>query len=158
LPALDSWLTPEVLQESALLSSPKSRHQSPPPDVSPRHPNLDPLALNQKPRLAFPRSPLAKALWTGPLPLSYRMRMGTLHTPFLPQTTTGSETRSPSVATAKSRGTTRPRVQTPHVTFALPMTTPLSHAPTLTSVARTTTAGSCSATPITGSLAQHKLT
>src|SRR5580693_7230766 len=49
-PALGSWLTPEVLQESAPPSSLKSCHQSPPPDASPRHPNLDPLGLNQKPQ------------------------------------------------------------------------------------------------------------
>jgi hypothetical protein len=47
-PALDSWLTPEVLQELALLSSPKCRHQSLPPAASPRHPNLNPLTPNQK--------------------------------------------------------------------------------------------------------------
>jgi hypothetical protein len=157
-PALNSWLTPEVLQESAPPSSPKSCHQSPPPNVSPRHPNLDPLALDQKPRPAFPRSPLAKALRTGPLPLSYCMRMGSLHTPFLPQTTMGSGTRSPSVATAKSGVTTRPHARTRHVTF-MPLTTtpPLrAHAPT--SVARTTIAGSRSATPTMDSPARRKST
>jgi hypothetical protein len=157
-PALDSWLTPEALQESAPPSSPKSRHQSPLPNTSPRHLNLDPLALDQKPRLAFPQSPLAKALWTGPLPLSYRTRMGSLRTPFLPQTTMGPGTRSHFVATAKSGGTTRPRAQTRRVTFAPPMTTQPLRAHALTSVARTTTAGSCSATPTMDSPAQLKST
>jgi hypothetical protein len=157
-PALDSWLTPEALQELAPPSSPKSRCQPSPPDVSPRHPNLDPLALDQKPRLAFPQSPLAKALRTGPLPLSYRMRMGSLRTPSLPQTTMGSETRFHSAAIAKSGGTTRPRARTRHVTFAPLMTTPPLHAHALTSVTRTTTAGSRSATPTMGSPAPLKLT
>jgi hypothetical protein len=155
-PALDSWLTPEALQESAPPSSPKSHHQSQLPDASPRHPNLDPLALDQKPRLAFPQSPLAKALRTGPLPLSYRMRMGSLRTPSLPQTIMGSTTKSHSVAIAKSEGTTRPHARTRHVTFAPPMTTPPLRAHALTSVTRTTTAGSHSATPTMGSFAQRK--
>jgi hypothetical protein len=107
-PALNSWLMPEVLQESAPLSLPKSRHQSLPPTTSPHHPNLDPLAPNQKLRLAFPQLSLAKALQTGPLPLSYHMRMGSLRTPFLPQTTMGFETRSPSTVTVRSGDTTRP--------------------------------------------------
>jgi hypothetical protein len=157
-PVLNSWLTPEVLQESAPPSSPKSHHQSLPPDASLCNPNLDPLALDQKPQLAFPQSPLAKALRTGPLPLSYRMRMGSLRMPFLPQTTMGPGTRFHSVATAKSGGTMRPRAPTPHVTFALPMTTPPLRAHALTSVARTTTAGSHSATPTTDLPAQHKST
>src|SRR5580693_579184 len=157
-PALDSWLMPEALQESALPSLPKSRHQSPPPDASPHHPNLDPLGLNQKPQLAFPQSPLAKALRTGPLPLSYCMRMGSLRTPFLPQTTMGPGTRFHSATTVKSGGTTRPRAPTPRVTFALPMTTPPSRAHALTSVIRTTIAGSHSATPTMGSPAQHRST
>jgi hypothetical protein len=157
-PALDTWLTPEALRGSVPPSSPKSHHHPPSPDASPRHPNLDPLPLGQKSRLAFPRSPLAKALRTGPLPLSYRMRMGSLCTPFLPQTTTGSATRFRSAGIAKSGGTTRPRAPTPRVTFALPTTTPLSHVHALTSVARTTTAGSHSATPIMGSPAQLKST
>jgi hypothetical protein len=156
-PALDSWLTPEALQESAPPSLPKSHHQSLPPDESPRHPNLDPLTLDQKPRLAFPRSPLAKALQTGPLPLSYRMRMGSLRTPFLPQTTMEPRTRSHSVTTAKSRGTMRPYAPTPRVTFVRPMIIPPSCVHTLTSVARTTIAGSCSATPTMDSFAQCKL-
>jgi hypothetical protein len=108
LPALNSWLMPEVLQESAPPSLPKSCHQSPPPTASLHHPNLDPLAPAQKPRLTFPQSSLAKALWTSPLPLSYCMKMGSLRMPFLPQTTMGFRTRSPSVATAKSGGMTRP--------------------------------------------------
>jgi hypothetical protein len=157
-PALDSWLTPEALQESGPPSLLRSRHRSPLPDVSPHHPNLDPLTLEQKPRLAFPQSLLAKALWTGPLPLSYRMRMGNLRTPFLPQTTMGPGTRFHSAATAKSRGTMRPRASTRHVTFAPPMTTPPSRAHTLTSVARMTTAGSRSATPTMDLFAQRKLT
>jgi hypothetical protein len=157
-PALDSWLTPEALQESAAPSSPKSHHQSPLPDVSPHHPNLDPLARDQKPRLAFPQSPLAKALRTGPLPLSYRMRMGSLRTPFLPQTIMGLGTRSRSAAIAKSEGITRARARTRHVTFAPLTTTPLSRAHALTSVVRTTTAGSRSATLTTGSPAQLKST
>jgi hypothetical protein len=110
LPALNSWLTPEALQESAPLSSLKSHHQSPPPAIFPRHLNLNPLVPDQKSQLAFPQSSLAKALRTGPLPLSYHMRMGSSHMPFLPQTTMGSGTRSPSVATAKSGGMTRPCV------------------------------------------------
>jgi hypothetical protein len=157
-PALNSWLTPEVLQESAPPSSPKFRHQSLLPDASLHHPNLNPLTLDQKPRLAFPQSPLAKALQTGPLPLSYRMRMGSLRTPFLPQTTMGSETRFHSVDTAKSRGTTRPRARTRHATFAPLTTTRPLRAHALTSVARTTIAGSCSATPTMGSPAQLKST
>jgi hypothetical protein len=157
-PALDSWLTPEALQESAPPSSPKFHHQSPPPAAFPHHPNLNPLAPDQRPRLAFPRSSLAKALRTSPLPLSYHTRMGSLRMPFLPQTTMGSGTRSPSVATAKSRGMTRPCAQTPHVTFAPSTTIPHSHAHALTSVARTTTIGSHSATHTMDLLAQHKLT
>jgi hypothetical protein len=155
-PALDSWLMPEALQESALLSSPESHHQSLLPDASPRPPNLDPLALDQKPRLAFPQSPLAKALQTGPLPLSYRMRMGSLCTPYLPQTTMESGTRFHSVAIAKSGGTTKPHARTHRVTFAHPMTTQPLRAHALTSVARTTTAGSRSVTPTMDSLAQRK--
>jgi hypothetical protein len=157
-PALDSWLTPEVLQESVLPSLPRSHHRSPPPDVSPHHLNLDPLTPKQKPQLTFPQSPLAKALRTGPLPLSYRMRMGNLRMPFLPQTTMGPGTRFHSAATAKSGGTTRPRALTPCVTFVLPTTTPPLHVHAPTSVAKTTIAGSHSATPTMGSPAQHKLT
>jgi hypothetical protein len=157
-PPLNSWLTPEALQELVLPSSPKSHHQSPLPNVSPRHPNLDSLALDQKPRLAFPQSPLAKALRTGPLPLFYRMRMDNLRTPFLPQTTMGSGIRFRSVATARSEGITRPRAPTPHITFAPPTTTPPLRAHALTSVARATIAGSCLATPTMGSPAQLKLT
>ena len=123
-PALNSWLTPEALRESAPPSLPKSHHQPLPPDASLHHPNLDPLALDQKSRLAFPQSPLAKALRTGPLPLSYHMRMGSLCTPSLPQTIIGSETRFHSAAIAKSGGTTRPRARTRHVTFAPLTTTP----------------------------------
>jgi hypothetical protein len=42
-PALDCWLTPEVLQELALPSPLKSHHLSLLPNTSPHHPNLDPL-------------------------------------------------------------------------------------------------------------------
>jgi hypothetical protein len=158
LPALDSWLMPEALQESPPPSSPKSCHQSLLPAAFPHHPNLDPLAPNQKPRLAFPRSLLAKALWTSPLPLSYHMRMGSLCMPFLPQTTMGSGTRSPSAVTAKSGGTMRPCARTPHATFAPPTTIPRLPARVLTSVARTTIAGSRSATPTMNSPALCKST
>jgi hypothetical protein len=157
-PALNSWLMPEALQELALPSSLKFHHQSPPPATFPHHPDLNPLTPDQKPQLAFPQSLLAKALWTSPLPLSYHTRMGSLHTPFLPQTTLGSRTRSPSVATAKSGGMTRPHARTPCVTFAPPITTPPLHVHILTSVARTTIAGSRSATPTMDLLAQHKST
>jgi hypothetical protein len=157
-PALDSWLTPEALQELAPPSLLKFRHPSPPPATSPCHLNLDPLALDQKPRFVFPQSSLAKALWTSPLPLSYRMRMGSLRMPFLPQTTMGSGIRSLFVATAKSEGTMRPHAQTRRATFVPLMTILPSCTCVLTSVARTIAAGSHPATPTTASLAQCKLT
>jgi hypothetical protein len=157
-PCLNSWLTPEVLQELAPPSSLKSHCLSPPPNASSHHPNLNPLAPAQKPRITFPQLSLAKALWTSPLPLSYYTRMGSLHMPSLPQTTMGLGTRSSSIASAKFRGMTRQHAQPHHVTFAPLMTTPPSHACTLTSVARTIIAGSCSATLTTDSSVQLKST
>src|SRR6267142_804613 len=70
----DFWLMP-VLHGSEQPCSPSSSQIDNQPTSPPKHPNLFPYPLNPHSRLAFPGSPLAKALLTGPLPLPYRMKM-----------------------------------------------------------------------------------
>src|SRR6266850_6733436 len=112
----DFWLMPEVLHGSERPCSPSSSQIDNQPASPPNHLNLFPYPLDPRPRLAFPGSPLAKALLTGPLPLPYHMKMDSSSSVYPCLTIQGSTTKYPSVATARSEGTTKRCAQTPSVT------------------------------------------
>src|SRR6266850_8014858 len=112
----DFWLTPEALHGSERPCSPSSSQIDNQPTSPLNHPNLFLYPLDHQPRLAFPGSPLAKALLTGLLPLPYRMKMDSSSSVYPRLTIQGSVTKPPSAATARSGVTMKLHVQTPNAT------------------------------------------
>src|SRR6266850_1011534 len=142
----DSWLTPEGLHALGVPSSPSSSQKEPLPTSIPSHPNLSQYPHDLRAQLAFPGSPLAKALLTGPLPPPYCMKMDSSSSVYPRLTIQGSATKSRSVTTVKSGGTTKRRAPTASATSVWKRTR-CSAVPSLTVAAPTTAAGSPSVTP-----------
>src|SRR6266850_4835242 len=141
----DFWLTPEVLHGSERPCSPSSSQKDNRPASPPNHPNLFPYPLDPQLRLAFPGSPLAKALLTRPLPLPYCMKMDSSFSVYPRLTIQGSVIKSPFAATARSEATTKRHAPTASAT-SVRKRTRHSAAPSLTTAAPTTVAGFPSAT------------
>src|SRR6267142_5560553 len=153
----DFWLTPEVLHGSEQPCSPSSSQIDNQPASPPNHPNLFPYPLDPHSRLAFPGSPLAKALLTGPLPLPYRMKMDSSSSVYPRLTIQGSTTKPPFAATARSEAMTKRHAPIASATSVQKHIRRLA-APSLTAAVLTITAGFPSVTQITGSSAPPKLT
>jgi len=153
----DFWLTPEALHGSERPCSPSSSQIDNQPASPPNHPNLFLYPLDHQPQLAFPGSPLAKALLTGLLPLPYRMKMDSLSSVYPCLTIQGTTTKPPSVATVRSGATTKRRAPTASATSVWKHTRHLA-APSLTAAAPTTIAGFPSVTRTMGSYAPPKPT
>src|SRR5882672_6167020 len=112
----DFWLTPEALHGSERPCSPSSSQKDNQPTSPPNHPNLFPCPLDPQLRLAFPGSPLAKALLTRPLPLPYRMKMDSSSSVYPCLTIQGSAIKPPFAATARSEAMTKQHAPTASAT------------------------------------------
>src|SRR6266850_7449281 len=145
----DFWLTPEALHGSERPCSPSFSQKDNQPASPTNHPNLFPYLLDPHSRLAFPDSPLAKALLTGPLPLPYRMKMDSSSSVYPRLTIQGSAIKPPFAVTARSGATTKRCAPTPNATFVWKRTRH-SDVPSLIAVAPTTIAGSLSVTRTMG--------
>src|SRR6266850_1606137 len=151
----DFWLTPEALHGSERPCSPSSSQIDNQPASPPNHPNLFPYPLDPRPQLAFPGSPLAKALLTRPLPLPYRMKMDSSSSVYPRLTIQGSTTKPPFATTAKSEAMMKQHAPTASAT-SVQKRTRLSAAPSLTAAVPTIAAGFPSVTRITGLSAPPK--
>src|SRR6266850_2251122 len=153
----DFWLMPEALHGSERPCSPSSSQKDNRPASPPNHQNLFLCLLKPPLRLAFPGSPLAKALLTGPLPLPYRVKMDSSSSVYPRLTIQGSAIKSPFAATARSEAMTKRHAPTPNATFVWKRTR-YSVAPSLITAAPTTIAGSPSVTRTMGLHAPPKPT
>jgi len=146
----DSWLMPEGLHTLGLPFSPSSSQSEPLPVSILNHPNLSQYPHDLCTRLAFSGSLLAKGLLTRPLPLPYHMKMDSSSSVYPRLTIQEATTKSPSVTTARSGGTTKQHAPTASATSAQKHTRCLA-VPSLTTAAPTTTAGSPLVTQTMGS-------
>src|SRR6267142_1381752 len=153
----DFWLMPEALHGSERPCSPSSSQIDNQPASPLNHPNLFPYPLDPRLRLAFPGSPLAKALLTRPLPLPYRMKMDSSSSVYPHLTIQGSTIKPPFATTAKPKAMTKRRAPTANATFVRKRTRH-SVAPSLTAAAPTTAAGFPSVTRTMGLYAPPKPT